>query len=406
MFICVFTGFSSGLPLFVLWTTVPTWLRSEHVDLTSIGIFSLLQFPYLLKFLWAPFLDRYSPPGFGRRRGWMIVTQIGLLLLIPMFGSLNPLNELRAIAGLAIVIAIFSATQDAVLDAYRRELLDDTEFPLGTSIHINAYRIASLVSGALALYLADHMPWDTVFVIVALFMVPGVVMTLLVSEPALNVKLPRTLGETVVEPFREFILRAGWREATLILAFILLYKLGDAMATTLATPFYLDMGFTKTQIAVIAKFVGLWATVAGLLLGGLWMLRLGVNRALWLFGVVQVVSILGFAALAGSPQNEVMLGVAVGFEALGVGLGTIALSAFIGRATNPAFVATQYALFTCVAAIPRVLLSSTTGWIVDHIGWFNFFLLCTALAVPGMLLLIKVAPWSELPVAPKPKKAI
>ncbi len=295
MLICVFTGFSSGLPLYLLVNLLPAWLRSEAIDLRSIGLFTLIQFPFTWKFLWAPLLDRYTPPFLGRRRGWMLSVQLLLLASIPMFGALRPQLDLWTIAYLAAAVAFFAATQDIALDAYRRELLPDAEVELGNSIHVTAYRIASLVPGSLALVLADHLPWQSVFAVTALFMLPGVVTTLLVSEPALERPAPRTLTEAVVEPMREFITRAGWRQALLVLAFIFFYKLGDSMATALATPFYLDMGFSKSEIGLVAKNAGLWASVIGGLLGGLWMLKIGINRGLWLFGVVQVVSILGFA---------------------------------------------------------------------------------------------------------------
>ena len=286
MLICVFTGFSSGLPLYILLSLLPAWLRSEHVDLRAIGLFALMQFPYNWKFLWSPLLDRYALPAFGRRRGWMLVSQIGLVVALPMFGALDPQIDLLTIALLAVTVAFLSATQDIVLDAYRREILADVELGLGNSIHVNAYRIAGLVPGSLSLILADILPWSSVFVITALFMLPGIAMTLAVDEPRLAGALPRTLRAAVVEPFREFISRAGVRSALLMLTFMVLYKLGDSMATALATPFYLDMGFTKTEIGLIAKHAGLWPSVIGGLLGGLWMLKLGINRALWLFGVV------------------------------------------------------------------------------------------------------------------------
>jgi PAT family beta-lactamase induction signal transducer AmpG len=396
MLICVFTGFSSGLPLFLLINLVPAWLRSEGVDLKAIGLFALIQLPYTWKFLWAPLMDRFGLPMLGRRRGWILVTQLALLAAIPAFGALSPKLDIWTIAYLAAVVAFFSASQDIVLDAFRREILPDAELGLGNAVHVNAYRISSLIPGSLALILSDLLPWSSVFVVTALFMLPGIGMTLVVSEPALRQGAPRTLREAVVEPFREFVQRAGVKEALLVLAFIFLYKLGDSMATALATPFYLDMGFTRTEIGVIAKNAGLWASVAGGMLGGLWMVKIGINRGLWLFGVVQLVSILGFAGLAWVHQpDRMLLALVIGFEALGVGLGTAAFVAFIARATDPRYTATQFALFTSLAAVPRTVVNASTGWIVDQTGWFNFFLLCTLLALPGMALLLRVAPWHD-----------
>jgi MFS transporter, PAT family, beta-lactamase induction signal transducer AmpG len=395
MLICVFTGFSSGLPLYLLLNLLPAWLRSEHVDLRAIGLFALIQLPFTWKFVWSPLVDRYALPVLGRRRGWMLATQLLLLFSIPLFGLLRPQLDLWTIAYLAAAVALFAATQDIVLDAYRRELLPDAELGLGNSIHVQAYRISSLVPGALSLVLADLVPWNTVFLITALFMLPGIANTLLVSEPRLSRPAPRTLREAVVEPFHEFVTRSGIGPAVLVLAFIFLYKLGDSMATALATPFYLDMGFSLSEIGLIAKNAGLWASVVGGLLGGIWMLKIGINRGLWLFGVVQAVSILGFAWLAYvNEPDRVALAFVIAFEALGVGLGTAAFTAFIARETDPRYTATQFALFTSLASVPRSLVNATTGWIVEHTGWFAFFLLCTALALPGMALLVRVAPWN------------
>lgn len=396
MLICIFTGFSSGLPLYLLINLLPAWLRSERIDLTAIGLFALVRFPFTWKFLWSPLVDRYALPLLGRRRGWMLLTQLLLLVSIPLFGVLSPQLDLWTIAYLAVVVASFAATQDIVLDAYRRELLPDPELGLGNAVHVQAYRVSSLVPGALALIMADHFPWRTVFVVTALFMLPGIANTLLVSEPALARPAPRTLAEAVVEPFREFITRSGWAQALLVVAFIFFYKLGDSMATALATPFYIDMGFSLSDIGLIAKNVGLAASVIGGLVGGIWMLKIGINRGLWLFGVVQLVSILGFAWLAYVHEpDRLLLAIVIAFEALGVGLGTAAFTAFIARATDPRYTATQFALFTSLAAVPSTLVNASTGWIIEHTGWFAFFLLCTALALPGMVLLLRVAPWTS-----------
>ncbi|MDP3877480.1 MAG: AmpG family muropeptide MFS transporter [Methylobacter sp.] len=396
IFICIFTGFSSGLPLYILISLLPAWLRSEGVDLKAIGLFALIQLPFTWKFLWAPLFDRYSPP-LGRRRGWLFISQAALLLSIPVFGWLHPELDLWTIAYLAVAVAFFSASQDIVLDAYRRELLLDNELGLGNVVHVNAYKIASLIPGSLSLILADYLPWSSVFLITALFMLLGLAMTLFVSEPALKQGAPKTLRAAVVEPFQEFIGRNGVQSALLVLGFIFFYKLGDSMATALATPFYLDMGFSKTEIGLVAKNAGLWPSVIGGLLGGIWMIKLGINRALWLFGLVQMVAILGFAWLASVGHSLLWLGIVISVEALGVGLGTAAFVAFIAYTTHPLYTATQFALFTSLAAVPRTFANAATGYLVEWFGWEHFFLFCFVIALPGMLLLFKVAPWNGQP---------
>lgn len=394
MLICFFTGFSSGLPLYILVSLLPAWLRSEGVDLKAIGLFALIQLPFTWKFIWAPLFDRYTLP-LGRRRGWLLLTQLGLILTLPMFGRFHPQLDIWTIAYFCSLVAFFSASQDIVLDAYRRELLLDEELGLGNAVHVNAYKLAGLIPGSLSLILADYLDWSYVFVITAMFMLPGMMMTLLVREPALLLDRPKTLREAVVAPFVEFMQRRGVQSALLVLLFIFLYKLGDSMATALATPFYLDMGFSKTEIGLIAKNAGLWPSVIGGMLGGLWMLKIGINRALWVFGVLQMVAILGFAWLVDAGHSLFSLGAVIGIEAFGVGLGTAAFVAYIARETNPMYTATQFALFTSLAAVPRTVANAATGYMVESLGWQQFFVMCFLIAIPGMLLLVKVAPWRE-----------
>ncbi|QFU77910.1 MFS transporter [Halioglobus maricola] len=393
MAICIFTGFSSGLPLYVLIQLIPAWLREGGVSLTEIGFFALVLMPYNWKFLWAPFLDRWELPLLGRRRGWLLLFQLGLLFSIGVLGWFQPGSQTATIAWAAVLVALFGASQDVVIDAYRREILPDEELGLGNSIHVQAYRLAGLVPGSLSLILADILPWDSVFWITAAFMVIGIGMTLAVSEPNTERPPPMGIYGSVVAPFKEYLQRKGWSALVLILSFMFLYKLGDNMATALATPFYLDLGFSMTEIGLVAKNAALWPAIFGGLLGGGLMIRLGINRALWLFGVVQVVSILGFAVLAASGAKLWLLALVIGFEYLGVGLGTAAFTAFIARETSRMYAATQFALFTALAALPRTFANASTGWIVEQIGWVEFFFLCAVLALPGMLLLFWVAPW-------------
>jgi len=393
MLVCIFIGFTSGLPLYVLIQLVPAWLRSHQIDLATIGLFSLVSLPYTWKFLWSPLMDRFSWPFLGRRRGWALMTQILLFFSIGALGHFDPAASLDLIIVFVFLVSLFSASQDIVIDAYRRELLADDELGTGNSIFINAYRLASLVPGALALILSDHLSWPAVYWVTAAFMAVGMATTLSIREVSDDKLAPHSLREAVIDPFREFFSRDGIRGGLAVLAFMFLYKLGDNMATALATPFYLDMGFSRTEIGSIAKVAALWASIAGGLLGGLLMLRLSINRALWLFGFVQLITILGFAWLSTVGHNPAGLFAVVSAEYLGVGLGTVALTAYMARETSRAFTATQFALFTSFIAVPRIFANASTGYLIEAVGYTQFFLLCTLIAIPGMLMLLIVAPW-------------
>jgi len=382
------------MPLYVLIQLLPVYLRENGVSIAAIGLFALVLLPFNWKLLGAPLLDHYVPPLLGRRRGWLLLFQLCLLLGIGLLGSFSPAESTRLVVLFACIVAFFSASQDIVIDAYRREILPDRELGMGNAIHVQAYRIASLVPGSLSLVLADHMVWSSVFWITAAFMLVGILMTLVISEPKAEVSPAANLAQAVVLPFKEYLTRRGWGSMLFFLVFMCLYKLGDNMATALSTVFYLDLGFTKTQIGVVAKHAALWPAIFGGLMGGLVMIKLGINRSLWLFGVVQLVSILGFAFLAGSEPTLWLLALVVGFEYLGVGLGTAAFTAFIARETSLTFAATQFALFTALAALPRTVASATTGFMVEAVGWVDFFLICAVFAIPGMLMLLKVAPWN------------
>jgi PAT family beta-lactamase induction signal transducer AmpG len=413
MLICIFNGFAAGMPLFFIYHLIPAWLRTEDIDLKTIGLFSLVGIPYTWKFIWAPLMDRYAFPFLGRRRGWMLVSQVLLLVTMASLGMLNPKQSIWLIAALATVVAFLSASQDIVLDAYRRELLPDKELGLGNSMYVNGYRAAVFIPGGLGLILGDYFSWPVVFLVIGSFMLIAIVKTLLIKETVRSIKAPATLEEAIVKPFKEFFSRdGGIRQGLLILAFLFLYKIGDNMATALSTPFYLDIGFSKTVIGSMVKLVNFWATILRTFLGGALIFKVGINRSLWGFGVVQMISILGFALLAEVGNNITLLGVVIGFEYLGVGLGTAALVAFMSRATNISFTATQFALFSSLIALPRTFANATTGFLIEGIntgdgiyytllgqweglGYTNFFLFCTLCALPGMVLLKWVAPWNE-----------
>jgi PAT family beta-lactamase induction signal transducer AmpG len=405
MITCAFTGFASGLPLFVLLQLVQAWLRDEGVGLTDIGLFALAQLPYTWKFVWSPLAERYPLPFLGRRRGWMLVTQLALVLSFAAFGIFDPSLSIKWVFVIALLVAFFSASQDIVIDAYRRELLpSEQELALGNAIHVQVYRIAGFIPGSLGLILADYLPWSAVYWIMAGFMMVGVITTLVIREAVLEPTIPATLKEAIVEPFREYFARRGWRSALTVLLFLFAYKFGDSMATALSTTFYLDLGFSMTEIGLVAKNAGFWPALIGGLLGGLLLVKIGINRGLWLFGVVQLVTILGFAYLAEAGNDLVVLAMVIAAEYLGVGLGTAAFVAFIARETSPLLAATQFALFSAITALPRTLTAAATGWMVEMMGWTEFFYLCALCAVPGMLLLVWVAPFTA-PIEKPPRSA-
>jgi len=384
MLIALLMGFSSGLPLLLTGSVLQAWLKDGGIDLTRIGLFALVGLPYTLKFLWSPLFDRYALP-LGRRRGWMALMQLsvaGALLLLSMTQPEADHLWLVMLAGL--LVTFFAASQDIVIDAYRRESMAESELGLGSALYVNGYRVGMLLAGGGGLILADWMSFEAMYRLMAVFMAACVVVTLLAPEPPLPEGRPRNLREAVVLPFRDYFSRDG---AWLILAFILLYKLGDTMASAMTTPFYLDLGYSKTEIGAVVKLFGFWATLAGGTLGGLWILRAGMHRVLWLFGFGQMISTFGFVVLAQLPPSEVALAAVVAIENLTAGMGTAAFVGFMAALTDRRFTATQYALLSSLMGVPRVLLSAPTGWLAQTLGWSGFFLLCVLIAIPGLLML-------------------
>ena len=387
MLIMLLMGYSAGLPLLLTGGTLQAWMTDEKVDLTSIGLVSLIGMPYVLKFLWAPFLDRFQIPFFGRRRGWMIVFQILIAASIFGLSMSNPKEHLMAVIGWSFLIALFSASQDVVLDAYRREIMPEEELGLGSSLYVNGYRLAMLVSGAFALFLADQMAWANVYKWMAALMLPAVLFTLIAPKESIHIKIPSNMKEAVIGPLKEFLSRKG---AWIMLLFILLYKVGDSMAANMTTPFILQMGYSKTDLATVAKAVGIIATIVGGLIGGILMLRFNMKWSLICFGIFQAVSTLGFAALPSMEVHLTSLAIVIAIENLASGMGTAAYAAYMASITNKQFTATQYALLTALMGIPRVILASPTGKMAELMGWEGFFIFCTVVALPGLLLLIPV----------------
>ena len=392
MLVALLMGFSCGLPLLLTISVLQAWMKEEGIDLTVIGMMALVGLPYTLKFLWAPFLDRFTLPFLGRRRGWLLVAQVSLIFSIAGLGYTDPGKNPWVVAFAAFLVTFFSASQDIVVDAYRREDLPDQELGLGSSLYVNGYRVGMLLASGGGLIMADYIPFSMVYLIMAACILPGVLTTLLAPEPTITHGIPRTLREAVVDPLIEYFKRDG---AVWILAFILLYKIGDTMASAMTIPFYLDIGFSKTEIGAIVKLFGFWAVIAGTLIGGVLMLRLGINRSLWIFGFLQAISTACFAILARIGHSVSVLSGVIAFENLSSGMGTAAYMAFMASITNKRFTATQYALLTSLMGVPRVLASAPTGFLAKNMGWVSFFIACTLIAIPGMLLLLKFAPWNS-----------
>jgi PAT family beta-lactamase induction signal transducer AmpG len=392
MLVAFVMGFACGLPLLLTISVLQAWMKDEGVDLTVIGMMALVGLPYTLKFIWAPFLDRFSLPFLGRRRGWMLVAQLALMVAIAGLGQSDPVQNPWLLALAAFLVTFFSASQDIVVDAYRREDLADEELGLGSALYVNGYRVGMLLASGGGLIMADYMSFAMVYLIMAACMLPGVVTTLLTPEPATPAGTPKTIKEAVIDPLVEYFRRNG---ALWILAFILLYKIGDTMASAMTTPFYLDIGFSKSEIGTVVKLFGFWATIAGGLAGGIMMIWLGINRSLWVFGFLQCISTAGFALLAKVGYSVPLLSGVIAFENLSSGMGTAAYSAFMASITNKKFTATQYALLTSLMGIPRVMASAPTGFLAKNVGWEPFFILCALIAIPGMLLLLKFAPWNS-----------
>lgn len=385
-------GFASGFPFYVVRDVLKLWLTDANVDLGTIGLFSAVALPYTWKFIWSPAMDGITPPFLGRRRGWMLLTQVGLLILIGAIGQLDPTSSLKAMAVVAFCIAIFSASQDIALDAFRREYLTDEELGVGTGIWMNAWRFGMYASTGTAFLLSDDIGYPSVHIILSLMMGVGIITTLLVPEPDTGVSAPQTVKDAVIEPFREFFSRNG---ALWVLAFILLYKVGDNMAGAMNIPYILKMGFSKQEYFVIVKGIGMLALFGGAFLGGIVMIRLGIANALWVFGILQAISTACFALLVIVGKNQVLLTGIVAFEFLATGLGQAAYASYMAVQTNKRFTATQYAMMTSLMAIPGTAAAAVTGYMVEYLGWIGFYVACTLVAIPGLIILFRIAPWGS-----------
>jgi PAT family beta-lactamase induction signal transducer AmpG len=394
MLIVFLQGFSSGLPLLLTGSTLQAYMKESGVDLTTIGLFSLVGLPYSFKFLWSPIMDSMTPPFLGLRKGWLLITQLLLIIPIFMIGTVDPLTNPWMIALFAFLVAFFSASQDIVIDAYRREVFYGDEKALGmaSSYYVLAYRLALLFAGGGALFLADHFPWPTVFKILSGGMIIGILATFFAPEVEQIHKKKLKLREAIIEPLVDYFQRKGAFE---ILLFILLYKIGDTMAGAITTPFFLDLGFTKTELAVVVKSLGIWFTIAGGIIGGICILKLGIEKSLWYFGILQMLSTFVFSILALTGKNMWVLSFTILFENLTSGMGTSAYSAFMASLTNIRFTATQYALLTSLMALPRVLFGASSGFLAEQMGWAFYFAMCGLIAIPGLLFILRFKHWEN-----------
>jgi PAT family beta-lactamase induction signal transducer AmpG len=408
-------GFSSGLPLLLTSKTLQAWLSDAQIGLSAIGLFTLVGLPYTLKFLWAPIFDRFSLPFLGRRRGWLLLLQAALALSILLVASTPPggagplservpawLNEFLfwlhkdlpqsqlslTLIGACFLTCFLSASQDIVVDAFRRESLKDDELGLGSTVYVYGYRIAMWISGGLSFMLADSLSWPTVYYIMAGMMGVGVLATLAAKEPRIDGAPPRTFNDSVVLPLKEFFGRRGVLVALSVLVFILLYKVGDTMAGTMATPFYKSLGFSNLEIGAIAKTFGLVSALVGGFIGGAVILKIGITRALILGGILQAASTACFALLAVIGPSKLALGFVIAFEDITGAMGTAAFTAFMAAQTNKRFTAFQYAILTSLMGVPRIFIAAPTGIWAEKLGWAPYFLLCTVVAAPGLLLLL------------------
>ena len=390
MLITLSMGFVSGVPLLLTITLLQAWLTDEGISKSTIGLFALVGLPYSLKFIWAPIFDHITLTKLGRRRSWLLITQILLIVSIISLGMADPSMNALNVAILATLVAFSSASQDIVIDAYRRESLSDEEQTIGASAYVLGYRIGALAAGAGGLILADYMTYRMVYAFMSAIMIYGVFITIIAKEPEQHYE-PSGFAAAIYKPFIEFFNRhTSITVPILILFFILLYKIGDTMAHSLSTNFYLEIGFTKTEIGTVVKFFGLFATLIGAFAGGLISLKIGLFKSLFVFGVFQAIATLGFSILAFVGSNIYLLVTVISLENLAAGMGYTAYLAFIANMTNKRFTATQFALMTALMSLPRTLFSGSSGFLVEILDWELYFIFCSLIAFPALIILIKL----------------
>jgi len=373
-------GFSAGVPLLMTISILQAWMKESGIDLSTIGLFGLVGIPYSLKFLWAPFLDRFSLPFLGRRRGWLLVSQILIIVTILGISYIDITSQLTGLVMLCLGLTFLSATQDILIDAYRRENVSEKHLPLASSLYIIGYRVAMAIVGSLGFILSDSISFNLVYLCLSGLMMVGIITTLISDEGDFIIKS----RESIIEPFIDYFRK---NKALIILAFIFIYKIGDMLAIFMNIPYYMDLGYTKSQIGYI-KFISTWATLVGSLVGGIILVKLNnIMKGLFYFGILQMVSTFGFVILGWVEPTILSLGAIWSFENFCSGLGTAVFISYIALLTNVKFTGTQYALLSSFVAIPRTIFTSQTGFLVESIGWEYFFIFCTLIAIPGLILI-------------------
>lgn len=388
----LFLGFSSGLPLLLIGGTLKAWLANEKIDLALIGLFAFVQIPYAFKFVWSPIFDRYSLPILDRRRGWILFFQVCLTALLVAMAFARPAEAPAMMGVLALLIAFCGASQDIVIDAYRREILTDNELGLGSTLGVTGYRISNWVASGLALIVAGAVSWQAAYLSMAALMGASTIATVLSPKSTAQVSRPANLLQAAYMPLVEYFRRKG---AVEMLLFILLFKMGDQMASEILNPFYIATGFDLKEIGAVSKTVGMISTIAGGFIGGFWMLRVGILKSLFIFGIFQSVSTLGFSLLTLTGPNLWMLGGVVALENVASGMGTAAYVAFMGSLCDRRFTATQYALLSSLMGVPRAIFGSASGVLAKSMGWGPYFVFCTLLAIPGIWMLMRAKHWQK-----------
>lgn len=396
MWINLLLGFSGGLPIMIVYSLVKIWARREGVDLSTIGLMGLVAIPYSLNFLMGPFLDRYTLTKLGRRRSWLLFSQVGLSLSILSLSFGEPEKNMGLLAFLTLMVAVFGAMQDAVIDAYRREILPDEEIGMGSSLFVYGYRVAMLVTSGGGLWLADPetmgLSFNQVFLFLSIIMASGIITTLFATEPETFEEGPSTIQDAVIEPFKEFIQRRGVKAAFTVLGFIFFYKFGDAIVGTMLGTFYVDMGYSNKVIAEVTKGIGFFSTMAGLGVGSLAIFRFGIVPCLFVFGILQSISTAMFSILTLEAYKGSWDGLAlvIGLEDFSSGLGTTAIISFMATMTNKKYTATQYALFASLAAMGKTVFGASAGFVVEAYGYKTLFYSGSLAAIPGLYLITQL----------------